>query len=88
MTKPEMIHELSFCALFSDGTMGFSDGVGFIGSEEREEVYELYKKLKDLFEPTVKEGETPWQGNCLMCGGVHGSGLPCPQLNPTAGETP
>jgi len=33
-------------------------------------------------------GSIPWQEKCLMCGSIHGNGLPCPRLNPTSEAAP
>lgn len=39
-----------YCSVWSDGTMSFDDGVGYVGSTDKEETYQLYLALKSLFE--------------------------------------
>ncbi len=46
----DKLYENDNMALFDDGTIGMSDGVGFIGSLNLEEVKELYEALKKYFE--------------------------------------
>ena len=48
--EPKEIFHGTFFSLFSDGTIGCSDGVGFIGELEIKEVKELYEALKTLFD--------------------------------------
>ncbi len=40
----------TFFSLFSDGTMGCSDGMGYVGEVKEQEVDDLYKALKELKE--------------------------------------
>ena len=47
--KVKELYNGDYCSLFDDYTMGFSDGVGFLGTIDRREVKKLYKALKKLF---------------------------------------
>ena len=40
----------NYLSLFSDGTFGHCDGVGFVGVSSKKEVKELYKALKKYYE--------------------------------------
>lgn len=40
----------TYYSLFSDGTIGISDGVGYTTTLSKKEVYELYLEMKKLFE--------------------------------------
>ncbi len=40
----------SYMSLFSDGTIGVSDGVGYVGDLDEREVVELYNALRRHFE--------------------------------------
>jgi len=51
--KRKCLYEGYYIRLYSDGTIGISDGVGYSGSMEKEEVKELYEALKNLY----KEGQ-------------------------------
>jgi len=42
--KPKKIWDSAYIGLFDNGTIGISDGVGYIDTMERHEVKELYKK--------------------------------------------
>ena len=52
----EPLYENSYMGLYSDGTLGISDGVGYIDTIPKEEVRYLYLALKDYFE-SDKESE-------------------------------
>ena len=43
------LFENNYISLFSDKTIGLSDGVGFLGSMEEGEVKNLYLELHKLF---------------------------------------
>jgi hypothetical protein len=45
-----------YFSLFSDGTLGISDGVGYISSLTEEEIQQLYVALKQLYETSGKGG--------------------------------
>ncbi len=47
---PKEIFEGDYYSLFEDGTLGINDGVGYVDTIEREEVYNLYLALKKYFE--------------------------------------
>jgi len=38
-----------YVGLYSDGTLGMSDGVGYVGTLDEEETRELYNAMKDYF---------------------------------------
>ena len=44
--KPKELFRGTFFSLFSNGTIGCSDGVGYIGTLEEQEVDDLYEALK------------------------------------------
>lgn len=44
------IYSWGYGSLFSDGTIGCSDGVGFLDEMSRDEVRELYQALKTVFD--------------------------------------
>lgn len=48
--KVKLVWEGTYFSLFSDGTLGCSDGVGYVGEVSKDEVEDLYKELKKLFE--------------------------------------
>lgn len=52
----KQIYNNDYMALFSNGTLGFSDGVGYIGTLTVEETKELYQALKKFFE-AKEQGE-------------------------------
>ena len=56
-TESKEIWRGSYCSLFDDGTMGFSDGVGFVGGIDTDEIRSMYNALKLYFSKLVKEGE-------------------------------
>jgi len=45
----EEILDLGYLGLYADGTIGVSDGVGYVGTLEKEEARLLYEKLKAIF---------------------------------------
>ena len=49
MSTKEIL-DLVYIGLYDDGTIGVSDGVGYVGTISKEEVLLLYEKLKYLFE--------------------------------------
>lgn len=49
MTERKYLYENEYIGLFDDGTIGISDGVGFIDEMSKEEVVKLYDALKKLF---------------------------------------
>lgn len=53
MAKRKCLYEGHYIGLYSDGTIGVSDGVGYSGEMDETEVKELYEALKKLFK--VKE---------------------------------
>jgi hypothetical protein len=50
MSEPKLIFDGDYCSVWSDNTMTFSDGVGFVGTTDQKETHQLYLALKDLFE--------------------------------------
>jgi hypothetical protein len=50
MSEPREIFRGSNCSVWSDSTIVFDDGVGWVGSTDKEETHQLYLALKDLFE--------------------------------------
>ena len=47
--EPKELWDGDYFALFDDGTIGCSDGVGFVGGVEKEDVRKLYEALKKYF---------------------------------------
>jgi hypothetical protein len=50
MSEPKLIFDGDYCSVWSDNTMTFSDGVGFVGTTDQKETHQLYLALKFLFE--------------------------------------
>lgn len=53
--EKKSLWENSYLVLFSDGSLGISDGVGYIDTMEVEEVKELYRALEKYFNLTSKD---------------------------------
>ena len=51
----DVLYENSYMSLFVDGTIGLSDGCGYVGTMEEDEVDKLYKAMTKLY----KEKEKP-----------------------------
>ena len=52
-------HEIfsnNYMSLFSDGTIGLNDGVGYVDTLNESEVLELYAALKKFVEPAPDGG--------------------------------
>ena len=45
------VFEGNYIGLFSDGTIGVSDGVGYVDTMETDEVLELFQALKGVYAP-------------------------------------
>lgn len=45
----DAILDLEYIALYPDGTIGVSDGVGYVGTLERDEVLSLFEAMLNLF---------------------------------------
>jgi len=50
MERKQIWTDGNYLSLFNDGTMGISDGVGYSGDLEKEDVEKLYLALKIFFE--------------------------------------
>jgi len=48
------IYSNDYMSLFSDGTIGLSDGVGFVDAITKEESRKLYEELKKVFDKESK----------------------------------
>ena len=55
MDERKILFQDDYLALFDDGGIGVSDGVGYVG--EVRDVKGLYLALKKFFEAGVKKGE-------------------------------
>lgn len=56
MDEDKSLFDSSYLTLWDSGYIGISDGVGFVGTIEGEELKELYKALSIYFKE--KEGRT------------------------------
>lgn len=45
----KLLLDLGYIGLYDDGTIGISDGVGYVGTLDKEEVELLYEALSNLF---------------------------------------
>ena len=43
------ILDLDYISLYSDGSIGVSDGVGYVGTIERDDTLKLFEALRELF---------------------------------------
>lgn len=59
-----------YYALFDDLSMGFSDGVGYVGSVDKECVLQIYVAIKELVEEKLKADNSDY----IKCS------CPCPSL--------
>lgn len=44
------VYSDEYISLFDDGTIGMSDGVGYVGQMRAEDVREFYEALKNFYE--------------------------------------
>jgi hypothetical protein len=57
MAEQKMVYKNAYMGLYDDGTMGMTDGAGFIGCIERDELRLLYAALKQIFEKEEEADE-------------------------------
>ncbi len=74
MSARRVLFESEYFAFFEDGTFGHSDGVGYIGETEADDVRKLYEVMQEFFASnsnpvTCAMCRTDYSGNqCPNCG--------------------
>jgi len=74
--EPKQLFEGTCYSFFDDGTMGFSDGVGYVDTAEKDEVRRLYEALHKYFKgkPAPRsEGKPSQETGChiILDGAAH-----------------
>ena len=62
MTKQIILYDSAYFSMFDDGTFGHSDGVGYVGETDADEVRALYEVMKVFFENRQPVSDEPVPG--------------------------